>query len=476
MHSSSPLDKPASTKAGNGREAPASHPLTSQALGGRETDVILAISGFAASLALFLPQIYPPIRAHLTLLETILAPILGALVLALSVLVLLNPKKVAHLQGIILFAAGGLFVFLGFCAKLSAGGDHVQLAATYLMWVPFLMVFGALVVPFATVVRLTWGLLLALALATGVWLGFTPDPGSATLVVQQFLILGFLSLIAMTVAIRELGVRFSNVIEDLAAARAAADHANRAKTELLARMSHDLRTPLNAVIGFADVIRSEVLGGYESWPRYRDYAGDIVQSGEFLLAMVNDLLDIARIEAGGLTLEPEPVAIDSLVGQVVARLRQQAARDGVTLLDESTEGAGTLVVDPRALEQIVQNLLSNAVKFTPTGKRAGVRLSRGEQTSRGEETLTITIWDNGIGIAAEELPHLGEPFRRIGRTDFAKRPGTGLGIAIVKNLVALHGGTLTFESVLGEGTTAIVTLPLSQPVPAATLPPGGGPS
>jgi signal transduction histidine kinase len=164
------------------------------------------------------------------------------------------------------------------------------------------------------------------------------------------------------------------------------------------------------------------------------------------------------------------VAIDSLVGQVVARLRQQAARDGVTLLDESTEGAGTLVVDPRALDQIVQNLLSNAVKFTPTGKCAGVRLSR------GEETLTITVWDNGIGIAAGELPHLGEPFRRIGRTDFAKRPGTGLGIAIVKNLVALHGGTLTFESVLGEGTTAIVTLPLSHPVPAATLPPGGGPA
>jgi cell cycle sensor histidine kinase DivJ len=267
---------------------------------------------------------------------------------------------------------------------------------------------------------------------------------------------GFLSLIAMIMGLREVVVRFTNVTRDLVATQAAADQANQAKTEFLARMSHDLRTPLNAVIGFADVIRSEVLGGYESWPRYRDYAGDIVQSGEFLLAMVNDLLDISRIEAGGLILEPEPVAIDTLVGQVVTRLRQQAARDGVTLLDESTGEAGTLVADRRALEQILQNLLSNAVKFTPTGNSVGVRLSR------GEETLTITVWDNGIGIAAEELPHLGEPFRRIGRAEVAEQPGTGLGIAIVKNLVSLHGGTLTFESEVGSGTTAHVTLPLAQ--------------
>ena len=319
----------------------------------------------------------------------------------------------------------------------------------------------------AIVVRLTWCLLLALALATGVWLGFNPDPGSATPVVLQYLMTGFLSLIAMTVAIREVGVRFANVTRDLTATQAAADQANQAKTEFLARMSHDLRTPLNAVIGFADVIKSEVLGGYESWPRYRDYAGDIVQSGEFLLAMVNDLLDIARIEAGGLTLEPEPVAIDALVGQVIARQRQQAARDGVTLLDESTGEAGTIVADHRALEQILQNLLSNAVKFTPAGNSAGVRLLR------GEETLTITVWDNGIGIAAEEIPHLGEPFHRIGRADVAEQPGTGLGIAIIKNLVALHGGTLSFESAVGEGTTAIVTLPISPPDTAAVQPLGG---
>ena len=434
---------------------------------GRETDVILTVAGLAAALALVLSQTYPPLRTNLTPLEAILAPVLGALVLAVSLGVLLNPNRLKHLQGIIIFAVGDLFILLGFCAKLWAGGDNVQLATTYMMWVPALTVFGGLVIPFAIVVRLTWCLLLALALATGVWLGFNPDPGSATPVVLQYLMTGFLSLIAMTVAIREVGVRFANVTRDLTATQAAADQANQAKTEFLARMSHDLRTPLNAVIGFADVIKSEVLGGYESWPRYRDYAGDIVQSGEFLLAMVNDLLDIARIEAGGLTLEPEPVAIDALVGQVIARQRQQAARDGVTLLDESTGEAGTIVADHRALEQILQNLLSNAVKFTPAGNSAGVRLLR------GEETLTITVWDNGIGIAAEEIPHLGEPFHRIGRADVAEQPGTGLGIAIIKNLVALHGGTLSFESAVGEGTTAIVTLPISPPDTAAVQPLGG---
>ncbi len=434
---------------------------------GRETDLILTVAGFAAGLALIVSQTYPPLRAHLTPLEMILAPVLGAFVLALSLSVLLNPKRLKHLQGIIIFAAGDLFILLGFCAKLAAGGDNVLLATTYMMWVPVLTVFGGLVVPFATVVRLSWCLLLAFALATGVWLGFSPDPGGATPVVVQSLMTGFLSLIATIVAVREVGVRFANVTRDLTETQAAADQANQAKTEFLARMSHDLRTPLNAVIGFADVIKSEVLGGYESWPKYRDYAGDIVQSGEFLLAMVNDLLDIARIEAGGLTLEPEPVAIDALVGHAVTRLRQQAARDGVTLLDESTGEAGTILADRCALEQILQNLLSNAVKFTPAGNSAGVRLLR------GEETLTITVWDNGIGIAAEEIPHLGEPFHRIGRADVAERPGTGLGIAIIKNLVALHGGTLSFESAVGEGTTAIVTLPISPPDTAAVQPLGG---
>ena len=453
MHPSSDVHPPAGTK---GRMAlpPNSAPPP---ISGWETDVGLSIAGFAAGLAVVLSQTYEPLRANLTPLEAILAPVVGALVLAVSLGVLLNPKKLKRLQGIVLFLAGYLFVFLGFCAKLAAGGDNVLLASTYLMWVPALTVLGFLVIPYATVVRLSWCLLLAFALATGVWLGFNPDPGTATPVVLQTLMTGFLSLIATIVAVREVGVRFTNVTRDLTATEAAADHANKAKTEFLARMSHDLRTPLNAVIGFADVIKSEVLGGYESWPRYRDYAGDIVQSGEFLLAMVNDLLDISQIEAGGLILEPEPVAIDPLVGQVVTRLRQQAVRDGVTLLDESTGEAGIIEADRRALEQILQNLLSNAVKFTPAGNSAGVRLSR------GEETLTITIWDNGIGIEAREIPHLGQPFHRIGRADVAERPGTGLGIAIVKNLVSLHGGTLTFESEIGTGTTAYVTLPLAQP-------------
>jgi len=426
------------------------------AVTGWESDVLLSLAGFAAGIALVLSQTYPPLRAHLTPLEAVVAPLLGAFVLAVVIGVMLNPKKLKHLQGIAIFAVGELFVLLGFCAKLAAGGDNVQLASTYLMWVPCLTAFGGLVLPYRIALRASWCLILALALATGVWLAFNQATDLITPVLLQSLMTGFLSLVAMAVAVREIGARTEKAARELAATQAAADHANQAKTEFLARMSHDLRTPLNAVIGFADAIKSEVLGGYEAWPRYRDYAGDIVQSGEFLLAMVNDLLDIARIEAGGLELAMAPVDLASVVGESFASLRQTAERAGVTLIAETDGAEHTITADRRALQQILQNLLSNAVKFTPAGHRAGVELRT------AGDTVTLVVWDNGIGIDAGELPHLGEPFRRIGHADLIDRPGTGLGLAIVKNLVALHGGTLSFESAVGSGTTVRVNLPISR--------------
>jgi signal transduction histidine kinase len=388
--------------------------------------------------------------------EAVAAPLLGAFILAVVTGVLINPKRMVRYQGIAMFAVGELFTLVGFCAKLAAGGDNALLAVTYMMWIPCLTVFGGLVLPYLIALRVTCCLILAMAVATAVWLVFNLGTDAATPVVLQSLMTGFLSLVALVIAVREVGARTDNAARELATTQAAADQANQAKTEFLARMSHDLRTPLNAVIGFADAIKSEVLGGYESWPRYRAYAGDIVQSGEFLLAMVNDLLDIARIEAGGLELTHGPVDLAALVGESVSGLRQTAARGGVTLISQTQGVDATITADRRALQQILQNLLSNAVKFTPAGNSAGVQLFT------SGDTVTLEVWDNGIGIAAAELPHLGEPFRRIGHADLADRPGTGLGLAIVKNLVALHGGTLSFESAVGSGTTARVTLPIAQ--------------
>jgi len=322
------------------------------------------------------------------------------------------------------------------------------------MWLPAVIAFGGLIIPLTTLRRLSWSIYAAFGGATLIWIFLGADDGELSQLTQEIQISAFLSLAALLLLLGEIASSLDTAVREATLAREAAERANLAKSEFLARMSHDLRTPLNVVIGYSEVISGEVLGGREAWPRYRDYANDIRNSGQFLLAIVNDILDIARIESGGFTLKLEPVDVDAVVTETVSRLSQIAARDGVTMVDTSVGEAGTIMADRRAVEQVLQNLLSNAVKFTPAGNRAGVRLSR------SGESVSIEVWDEGIGIDAAEIPHLGEPFRRIGRADVADRPGTGLGIAIVQNLVRLHGGNLRFESAVGSGTRAFITLPI----------------
>jgi signal transduction histidine kinase len=289
------------------------------------------------------------------------------------------------------------------------------------------------------------------------WLFFLAQDDLLSRLTRELQITAFLSLAALLLLLGEIASNLDMAIREATLAREAAERANLAKSEFLARMSHDLRTPLNVVIGYSEVITDEVLGGQEAWPRYRDYANDIRNSGQFLLAIVNDILDIARIESGGFALKLEPVDLDAVVAETITRLAPAAARDGVELVDTTMGSTGALMADRRALEQVLQNLVSNAVKFTPAGNRAGVRCAR------TGDSVVIEVWDEGIGIDAAEIPHLGEPFRRIGRADLADRPGTGLGIAIVKNLVRLHGGALAFESAVGMGTTVRINLPIRAP-------------
>lgn len=423
----------------------------------KNADIIVAVVGFIAGFAIAIFQLIPGLRQHLTLPEVVAAPILGIAIIWYSVDGLIRPTRNRQAAGRPLFAVIAAYVIASFAAKLAAGGENTVISNIYVMWLPAVIAFGGLIIPFAALRRLSWSIYATFALVALGWLFFMAQDDLLSRLTRELQITAFLSLAALLLLMGEIASNLDMAIREATLAREAAERANLAKSEFLARMSHDLRTPLNVVIGYSEVITDEVLGGQEAWPRYRDYANDIRNSGQFLLAIVNDILDIARIESGGFALKLEPVDLDAVVAETIARQAPAAARDGVELVNATVGSTGALMADRRALEQVMQNLVSNAVKFTPAGNRAGVRCAR-----TGDSVL-IEIWDEGIGIDAAEIPHLGEPFRRIGRADLADRPGTGLGIAIVKNLVRLHGGALAFESAMGMGTTVRINLPIRAP-------------
>ncbi|MDI4659170.1 sensor histidine kinase, partial [Xanthobacter autotrophicus] len=235
-----------------------------------------------------------------------------------------------------------------------------------------------------------------------------------------------------------------------AAARQAAAE-NLAKSRFLAEMSHELRTPLNTVMGFSEMMADEVLGPHRV-QAYGSYARDIHASGQHLLALADDLLDLARIESGHRTLMETPVRLDALAEDCVAMMRPLASGARVTLT-AGVEGTPRLWGDERALRQIALNLLANAVKFTPHD--GSVRLLAGIG-AQGMPFLTVE--DTGPGIAERELP-LGAAHPRESRLDLATGRGAGLGLAIVRGLAGLHGGALTLERRPGGGTRAEVTFP-----------------
>jgi two-component system, cell cycle sensor histidine kinase PleC len=230
-----------------------------------------------------------------------------------------------------------------------------------------------------------------------------------------------------------------------------AEDANAAKSKFLANMSHELRTPLNAIIGFSEIMESAMFGPLGT-DKYTEYSRDIRESGEYLLDVINDILDMSKIEAGGIRLAPEAVAVEPILADCQ---RVVSTRAGEKHLNLSVEIEPGLVVnaDRRALKQIALNLLSNAVKFTPEGGAVAVY-----GRERGG-TVTIAIKDNGIGIPKIALRKLGRPFEQVESQLTKKYQGSGLGLAIAKSLVELHGGDMRIRSTLGAGTVVIVRLP-----------------
>ena len=243
---------------------------------------------------------------------------------------------------------------------------------------------------------------------------------------------------------------------ELTRTRDEAESASRAKTQFLANMSHELRTPLNAVIGFSEILNRELFGALGE-ARYRDYARLIHESGEHLLNVVNDILDMSKIEAGKFKIVKEPFEVASLVKSCCDLMRHTAEQRSLSLIVDVAPGIPELPADKRACKQMLLNVISNAIKFTDPG--GWVRVS-----ARVEgESVELAVADNGIGIAEADLPKLGNPFVQANNSYDRSYDGAGLGLSVVKGLARLHGGQLELASTLGQGTTATILLPLDSP-------------
>ena len=247
-------------------------------------------------------------------------------------------------------------------------------------------------------------------------------------------------------------------LEDgLRLAKEEAEAANRAKSGFLAAMSHELRTPLNAVIGFAEIMHQPAPGPNgptANAGENADYAGHILRSGQHLLALINDILDFARIESGSLTLNIRPVDLSALLRSSLDVLARIAAAAGVTLVRDITDQQVIIRADEQRLRQVMLNIAGNAVKFTPAGGRVAVTM---RPDMRGGAVITVS--DSGIGIAEANLSRAAEPFWQADSGLDRLKEGAGIGLPLARQLIALHGGRLKLESRLGEGTKVTVTLP-----------------
>jgi len=241
----------------------------------------------------------------------------------------------------------------------------------------------------------------------------------------------------------------------LRAALRQAELANRAKAAFLAAMSHELKTPLNAVLGFSEIIRDEMLGpiGQET---YRDYASDIHSSGKRLLAIINDVLDVSRLEGGQLTIETRPAGARDIAEQAVAMARATTGEDRHVAIAVQAD-LPILQVDPRRLAQVLGNLIANAIKFTPA--EGSIAISGFVRPDGG---VNFEVADTGIGMAQETIAAAMEPFRQLDGSLARKFEGAGLGLSIARALCELHGGTLSIASAVGAGTTVSVSLPASR--------------
>jgi len=251
--------------------------------------------------------------------------------------------------------------------------------------------------------------------------------------------------------LRKSQVRIVELAENYEQEKIRAEEANQSKSEFLANMSHELRTPLNAINGFSDIMKKEMFGPLGD-ARYKEYVNDILFSGQHLLSLINDILDMSKIEAGKMTLNTEPMIMSDMIRQVIRIVRGRADDNRLKLVYDASE-TPEIEADPRAVKQILLNLTTNAIKFTPEGGMVRIVV---EPKSAG---LIIHVSDTGIGISQEDIARLAQPFEQIDSQHSRQHEGTGLGLALSKSLVELHGGNFNINSVVGEGTTVTFTLP-----------------
>jgi cell cycle sensor histidine kinase DivJ len=245
----------------------------------------------------------------------------------------------------------------------------------------------------------------------------------------------------------------------LGLARTAAEQADASKSRFLATMSHELRTPLNAIIGFSEMIVQEDVLMLDA-ARRKEYAQLINDSGQHLLSVVNGILDMSKMESGNFEISPEPFTPRAALLNCCNLLALKARENGIDLVTRAPEDLPDMTGDPRAFKQILLNLVSNAIKFTERGGM--VTVSAGVEGSR----LVLRVSDTGVGIAADDLTRVGNPFFQAGKTYQRRHEGTGLGLSIVKSLVGLHAGEMSVQSKVDEGTTVTITLPLAFTPPA----------
>ena len=242
---------------------------------------------------------------------------------------------------------------------------------------------------------------------------------------------------------------------ELIKSKDAAEFANRTKTEFLANMSHELRTPLNAIIGFAEVIKDEMFGPV-GLAKYADYAKDIHTSGRHLLDLINDILDLSKLEAGKLELREEKVVLRTAVEDCLTLVRNRAQKSDIMLATDIEPRLPPLLCDERALKQVLLNFLSNAVKFTPAGGTVTTSVKR------AGDGIAISVSDTGIGMSQADIGVALAAFGQIDSKIARQHQGTGLGLPISKSLIELHGGTLGVESAPGKGTTMTAIFPASR--------------
>jgi two-component system cell cycle sensor histidine kinase PleC len=312
--------------------------------------------------------------------------------------------------------------------------------------------------PFLLVVPLSWialrmSLRYAYSLVTLVSIAATAGTVAGFGPFQNHGLANPLQLVGVLVVLLAMNVL---TIVALVSERADAQNANKVKSMFLANTSHELRTPLNAIIGFSSLIGNLATRGV-SEAKLIDYANTITTSGEHLLALINDLLDMSKIEAGRFELDEQAISVGDVIGGLIDLVRLQAEQKSIRLVFERTITDATIKADPKAIRQILLNLLSNAVKFSNQGGRVSVSI----QSASGG-SLSIFIADTGVGIAPDALERVFQPFERAQSGAAVKIEGTGLGLSIARGLISLHGGNIVLESSLGKGTTAIVTIPANR--------------